>query len=152
MFLPQKNSSKQGIWSSHFLRDLSQVVRRTPWDTPVPFYTRTSPCAIFGYFIFSGISGLVAHPARHNTIRIPAPHIKEVGLSNLDARDLLHVAILYVLVSPVIQVGLSMMNWCAANGGVTNGGLRGVWPPVLEIGRNRPFPPFFCLFALFRRA
>ena len=26
-----------------FLRDLSQVVGRTPWDTPVPFYTRTSP-------------------------------------------------------------------------------------------------------------
>ena len=33
----------------------------------------------------------------------------------------------------------------AANGGVTNGGLRGVWPPFPEIGRNRPFPPFFCL-------
>ena len=28
--------------------------------------------------------------------------------------------------------------WAAANGGVTNGGLRGVWPPFLEIGRNRP--------------
>ena len=26
-----------------FLRDLSQVVRRTPQDTPVHFYTRTSP-------------------------------------------------------------------------------------------------------------
>ena len=25
------------------MRDISQVVRRTPWDTPVPFYTRTSP-------------------------------------------------------------------------------------------------------------
>ena len=36
-----------------------------------------------------------------------------------------------------------------ANGGVTNGGLRGVWPPVLEIGRNRPFSPFFCLFRPF---
>ena len=36
--------------------------------------------------------------------------------------------------------------WSAANGGVTNGGLRSVWPPVLEIGRNRPFSPFFCLF------
>ena len=34
----------------------------------------------------------------------------------------------------------------AANGGVRNGGLRGVWPPFLEIGRNRPFSPFFCLF------
>ena len=33
--------------------------------------------------------------------------------------------------------------------GVTNGGLRGVWPPVLEIGRNRPFSPFFCLFRPF---
>ena len=37
------DSLKQGIWSSHFCRDLSQVVRCTPWDTPVPFYTRTSP-------------------------------------------------------------------------------------------------------------
>ena len=36
-------SLKQGIWSSHFLRDLSQLVGRTPWDTPVPLYTRTSP-------------------------------------------------------------------------------------------------------------
>ena len=41
------------------------------------------------------------------------------------------------------------MSWAAANGGVTNGGLRGVWPPVLEIGRNRPFSPFFCLFRPF---
>ena len=39
--------------------------------------------------------------------------------------------------------------WAAANGGVTNGGLRGVWPPFLEIGRNRPFSPFFCLFRRF---
>ena len=29
------------------------------------------------------------------------------------------------------------------------GGLRGVWPPVLEIGRNRPFSPFFCCFRPF---
>ena len=35
--------------------------------------------------------------------------------------------------------------WAAANGGVTNGGLRGVWPLFLEIGRNRPFSLFFCL-------
>ena len=35
--------------------------------------------------------------------------------------------------------------WAAANGGVTNGGLRGVWPPFLEISRNRPFSPFFYL-------
>ena len=40
------------------------------------------------------------------------------------------------------------LNWAATNGGVTNGGLRGVWPPFLEIGRNRPF---FCLFRPFRR-
>ena len=40
-------------------------------------------------------------------------------------------------------------SWSAANGGVTNGGLRGVWPPFLEIGRNRPFSPFFCLFRPF---
>ena len=39
--------------------------------------------------------------------------------------------------------------WAAANGGVTNGGLRGVWPPFLEIGQNRPFSPFFCLFRPF---
>ena len=31
-----------------FLRDLSQVVRRTPRDTPVPFYTRTSPWPMHG--------------------------------------------------------------------------------------------------------
>ena len=37
----------------------------------------------------------------------------------------------------------------AANGGVTNGGLRGVWPPFLEISRNWPFSPFFCLFRPF---
>ena len=28
----------------------------------------------------------------------------------------------------------NVINWAAANGGVTNGGLRGVWPPFLEIG------------------
>ena len=44
---------------------------------------------------------------------------------------------------------LSPKDWAAANGGVTNGGLRGVWPPFLEIGRNRPFSPFFCLFRPF---
>ena len=43
----------------------------------------------------------------------------------------------------------SAFSWAAANGGVTNGGLRGVWPPFLEIGRNRPFSPFFCLFCPF---
>ena len=51
-----ENSLKQGIWSSHFLRDLSQVVRRTPWDTPVPFYTRTSPLLTFKCYISSAIS------------------------------------------------------------------------------------------------
>ena len=40
-------------------------------------------------------------------------------------------------------------NWAAANGGVTNGGLRGVWPPFPKIGRNRPFSAFFCLFCPF---
>ena len=39
-FSPQKNSSKQGIWSSQFFRDLFQVVRRTPRDTPVPLLVR----------------------------------------------------------------------------------------------------------------
>ena len=42
--------------------------------------------------------------------------------------------------------------WAATNGGVTNGGLRGVWPPFLEIGRNRPFSAFFALFRRVRRA
>ena len=42
-----------------------------------------------------------------------------------------------------------MTYWAAANGGVTDGGLRGVWPPFQEIGRNRPFSPFFCLFRSF---
>ena len=42
-----------------------------------------------------------------------------------------------------------LVSWAAANGGVTNGGLRGVWPPFPEIGRNRPFSPFFCLFRPF---
>ena len=40
-------------------------------------------------------------------------------------------------------------DWAATNGGVTNGGLRGVWPPFLEIGRNRPFSTFFCLIRPF---
>ena len=43
-------------------------------------------------------------------------------------------------------------SWSAANGGVTNGGLNGVWTPFLEIGRNRPFSPFFCLFQPFAEA
>ena len=47
--------------------------------------------------------------------------------------------------SPEIPQKLECHKW----GGVTNGGLRGVWPPVLQIGRNRPFSPFFCLFCHF---
>ena len=47
------------------------------------------------------------------------------------------------------QICLCNGFWSAANGGVTNGSLRGVWPPLLEIGRNRPFSPFFCLFRPF---
>ena len=43
-------------------------------------------------------------------------------------------------------------SWAAASGGVTNGGLRGVWPPFREIGRNRPFSPCFCLFRPFPEA
>ena len=45
-FPPQK-TSKQGIWSSQFLRDRSQVVLPTLRDTPVPLYTRTSPWPTF---------------------------------------------------------------------------------------------------------
>ena len=33
----EKESSKQGMWSSQSLRDLSQVVGRTPRDAPVPW-------------------------------------------------------------------------------------------------------------------
>ena len=44
-----ENSSKQGIWSSQIFRDLSQVVRRTPRDTPVHLYTQTSPGQIFRF-------------------------------------------------------------------------------------------------------
>ena len=39
-------------------------------------------------------------------------------------------------------------NWDAANGGVTNGGSRGVRPPFLEIDRNRPFRAFSASFNL----
>ena len=42
--------------------------------------------------------------------------------------------------------------WAAANGRVTNGGLRGLPPPFLGIGRNRPFSPVFCLFRPFPEA
>ena len=38
---PERNSSKQGIWSSHFSRDMSQVVGRAPRDTPVHMYSVT---------------------------------------------------------------------------------------------------------------
>ena len=39
-----------------FFRDLSRVVRRTPRDTPVPLYTRTSPWPILhAFFSFWGI-------------------------------------------------------------------------------------------------
>ena len=67
VFPPQKKSLKQGIWSSQFLTDPSQVVQRTPQDTPVPFFTRTSRAA------FSGISGnlasiWVAKPLNHTRI------------------------------------------------------------------------------------
>ena len=48
-----------------------------------------------------------------------------------------------------ISVASRETNWAAANGGVKNGGLRGVWLPFLEIDRNRPFSPFFCLFCPF---
>ena len=48
--------------------------------------------------------------------------------------------------APRRPVMSDMDNWAAANGGVTNGGLRGVWPPFLEIGQNRPFSPIFCPF------
>ena len=44
---------------------------------------------------------------------------------------------------------LFSLAWAAANGGVTNGGLRVVWPCSLEISRNRPKSPFFCLFRPF---
>ena len=49
---PEK-SLKPGVsWSSSFLRDLSQVVSRTPWDTAVPFYIRTSQWPLVSPKIF----------------------------------------------------------------------------------------------------
>ena len=33
--------------------------------------------------------------------------------------------------------------------GCNKWGFKGVWPPFSEIGRNRPFPPFFCLLRPF---
>ena len=42
--------------------------------------------------------------------------------------------------------------WTVANGGVANGGLKGVSPPFLEIGRNRPFSAFFAVFRRVRSA
>ena len=50
---------------------------------------------------------------------------------------------------PCNSLSHKRINWAAANGGVTNGGLRGVWPLCLEIGQNRPKSPFFCLFRPF---
>ena len=48
--------------------------------------------------------------------------------------------------SPLRKLGpdLECRKW-----GCNKWGLRGVWPPVLEIRRNRPFSPFFCLFRPF---
>ena len=40
---PQKNSSNKRFGAPIFLRDLSQVVDRTPRDTPVTFCTCTTP-------------------------------------------------------------------------------------------------------------
>ena len=39
---PEKLFKTRDLELPQFLRDLSQVVRCTPWDTPVPLYTRTS--------------------------------------------------------------------------------------------------------------
>ena len=47
--LPGKFLENEGFWSSQLLMDLSQVVRRTPRDTPVPLYTGTSP-SVHQYF------------------------------------------------------------------------------------------------------
>ena len=44
--------------------------------------------------------------------------------------------------SLVLQLRQALNIWAAAIGGVTNGGLRGAWPPFLEIGRILPFSPF----------
>ena len=55
-FSPSKNSSKREIRSSQFFRDLSQFVRRTPRDTPVPQNTRTSPWPKLIYGTFSALT------------------------------------------------------------------------------------------------
>ena len=44
-----------------------------------------------------------------------------------------------------------MPSWAGTNEGVTNGSLRGVWPPFLEIGLVSLFRPFSDFFDLFRR-
>ena len=63
--------------------------------------------------------------------------------------------------SPKWGFGIAMLPvgtvWAAANGGVTNGGLRGVWGgrpswKSAEIGLFRPFSAFFALFRRVRRA
>ena len=56
-----------------------------------------------------------------------------------------------LLLSKTFLWACKILLWAAANGGVTSGGLRGVWPPFLEIGRNRPFSPFSALSAVFWR-
>ena len=45
---------------------------------------------------------------------------------------------------------LQAIHWAAANGSVTNGGLRGVWPRFLENSEISLFGPFSAFFALFR--
>ena len=69
-------------------------------------------------------------------------------LGGFRARRLLEMAV-RVLIMACFPGDFLRENWAAANGGVTNGGSRGVWPPFPEISRNRPFSPFFCIFRPF---
>ena len=68
-FSPPKKSSKQEIWSSQFFRDLSQVVRRTLRDTPVPLYTRYFPVGNSHNANFHSRNGIsrLEHYKSHNS-------------------------------------------------------------------------------------
>ena len=90
---------------------------------------------------FCRISPKERHQNLHETFR-------KNSLNSADGKKSFHFALKHLC---HLQIKCKYVGqiWAAANGGVTNGGLRGVWQPFLEIGRNRPFSPFYCLFRPF---
>ena len=52
--LHPKTLQNKRFGAPNFFRDLSQFVRRTPRDTPVPLYTRTSPWPTRRFFTLYG--------------------------------------------------------------------------------------------------